>query len=173
MRRVGRKNWIITILDGEGALNNIRQRDAREPVVQVTDENHKPVAGVALLFLIHDGAKGGSASFNGASSFATTTGPDGVAKTTGLQVGRTPGTYTITVTATLGAIVATTIIHQGNIISALNPPSGPEQQRFVDHRAARDFAYGKDGEVCRRLGGRCRWVDRGGDRYAEQINRPA
>jgi len=121
----GPQKLIITILDGEGALNNIRQRDAREPVVQVTDENHKPVAGVALLFLIHDGAKGASANFNGASSFATTTGPDGVAKTTGLQVGRTPGTYTITVTATLGAIVATTVIHQGNIISALNSPSDP------------------------------------------------
>jgi hypothetical protein len=119
----GPQKLIITILDGEGALNNIRQRDAREPVVQVTDENHKPVAGVALLFLIHDGAKGGSASFNGASSFATTTGPDGVAKTTGLQVGRTPGSFTITVTATLGAIVATTIIHQGNVISALNSTS--------------------------------------------------
>ncbi len=119
----GPQKLIITILDGEGALNNIRQRDAREPVVQVTDENHKPVAGVALLFLIHDGPKGASANFNGASSFATTTGPDGVAKTTGLQVGHTPGTFTITVTATLGAIVATTVIHQGSIISALNPPS--------------------------------------------------
>lgn len=116
---------IITILDGEGALNNIRQRDAREPVVQVTDENHKPVAGVALLFLIHDGPKGASASFNGESSFAATTGPDGVAKTTGLQVGRNPGSFTITVTATLGAIVATTVIHQASIISALNPPSDP------------------------------------------------
>lgn len=121
----GPQKLIITILDGEGALNNIRQRDAREPVVQVTDENHKPVAGVALLFLIHDGAKGASASFNGSASFTATTGPDGVAKTTGLQVARTPGTFTITVTATLGTIVATTVIHQGNIISALNSASDP------------------------------------------------
>jgi hypothetical protein len=119
----GPQKLFITILDGDNALNNIRQRDAREPVVQVTDENHKPVAGVALLFLIHDGAKGASASFNGASSFAATTGPDGVAKTAGLQVGRNPGSFTITVTATLGGIVATGIIHQGNIISALNPPT--------------------------------------------------
>jgi hypothetical protein len=97
----GPQKLFVTILDGENALNNIRQRDAREPVVQVTDENHKPVAGVALHFLIHDEARGANASFNGASSFATTTGPDGMAKTTGLQVGHTPGTYTITVTATL------------------------------------------------------------------------
>ena len=81
--------------------------------------------GPRFLFLIHDGAKGASANFNGASSFTATTGPDGVAKTTGLQVGRTPGSFTITVTATLGTIIATTVIHQGNIITALNPPSDP------------------------------------------------
>src|SRR5665213_3463463 len=94
----GPQKLFITILDGDGALNNIRQRDAREPVLQVTDENHKPVAGAALLFLIHSGSKGAGADFNGASSFATTTGPDGVARTAGLQVGRAPGTYTITAT---------------------------------------------------------------------------
>ena len=42
------QNLQITILDGEGALNNIKQRTAREPIVQVTDENHKPVAGAVV-----------------------------------------------------------------------------------------------------------------------------
>ena len=37
----------IEIVEGEGAVNNIRQRMAREPMVQVTDENRKPVAGAA------------------------------------------------------------------------------------------------------------------------------
>ena len=35
----------IVIVDGEGDTNNIRQHTAREPIVQVEDENHKPVAG--------------------------------------------------------------------------------------------------------------------------------
>ena len=35
----------ISILEGEGSINNIRQRVAREAMVQVDDENHKPVAG--------------------------------------------------------------------------------------------------------------------------------
>ena len=30
-------------VEGDGAINNIRQRTAREPIVQVEDENHKPV----------------------------------------------------------------------------------------------------------------------------------
>ena len=42
----------IVIVEGEGAINSVRQRVAREPVVQVEDENHKPVAGAAITFLL-------------------------------------------------------------------------------------------------------------------------
>jgi hypothetical protein len=119
----------INILEGEGALNNIRQRDAREPVVQVTDENHKPVAGAAVLFLIHNGPHA-TATFNGGQTLSTTTGPDGIAHATGLQLGTTPGSFTISVTATVSVaaaagavattIVATAVIHQANVITALS-----------------------------------------------------
>jgi|SRR5271155_971984 len=111
----------ITVLEGEGALNNIRQRDAREPVVQVTDENHKPVSGALVLFLVHDGSHGAGATFDGGQSLTVTTGPDGIARTSGLQVGRNPGSYTIAVSASVGAVVAEqAIIHQSNVITALN-----------------------------------------------------
>jgi hypothetical protein len=111
----------ITVLEGEGALNNIRERDAREPVVQVTDENHKPVSGALVLFLIHDGGHGAGATFDGGQTFTATTGPDGIARTTGLQVDRNPGSYTISVSASLGAVVSEqVIIHQSNVITALN-----------------------------------------------------
>jgi hypothetical protein len=116
----GSPKLFITVLEGEGALNNIRQRDAREPVVQVTDENHKPVAVAVVLFLIHDGGNGATATFNGVQTFSATTGPDGIARTTGLQVGRNPGSYTITVSASLGAVVAEQVImHQSNVITPL------------------------------------------------------
>jgi hypothetical protein len=39
----------LTIIEGEGAINNLRQRTSREPIVQVTDQNHRPVAGVYQL----------------------------------------------------------------------------------------------------------------------------
>ena len=32
----------IVIVEGEGTLNNVKQRVNREPIVQVEDENHKP-----------------------------------------------------------------------------------------------------------------------------------
>jgi len=118
----------IEILDGEGALNNIRQRDAREPIVQVTDENHKPVAGVALLLLIH-GSNGATASFSGSPTLRLTTNAEGIARATGLKLGRKPGNITISVTATVGAVVvASAVIHQTNVLklakSSGQNPSG-------------------------------------------------
>jgi hypothetical protein len=106
----------IEILEGEGALNNIRQRDAREPIVQVTDENHKPVAGLALLFLIH-GSDGATASFSGSQSLALTTNGEGIARVAGMQLGRKPGNIAISVSATVaGVVVASAVIHQTNVL---------------------------------------------------------
>jgi hypothetical protein len=117
----GTQHLYISILEGEGALNNIRQRDAREPVVQVTDENHKPVAGVALLFLIHGGSSGATATFEGGLSFSTTTDAQGIAHAVGLHLGTHPGSFTISVTASVnGVVAATSVIHESNIITALN-----------------------------------------------------
>lgn len=106
----------ITILDGEDALNSIRERTAREPIVQVEDENHKPVAGALILFTINSGPEGATGSFSGVSStLSVTTGADGRAIAHGLLPNKTPGKYTISVSATLGTLVATAIIHQSNV----------------------------------------------------------
>jgi hypothetical protein len=117
----GGQHLFITILEGEGAVNNIRQRDAREPVVQVTDENHKPVAGVTLLFLIH-GSNGATATFGGdALTLSTTTDANGIARTGSLHIGTHPGTISVTVTASAaGGVVASAVIHQSNIITPIN-----------------------------------------------------
>lgn len=114
----------ITILDGEGALNNIRQRTAREPIVQVEDRNHKPVAGVLILFAINDSPSGAGASIGGASTFSAVTDANGRAQAHGYTPNSTEGKFTITVTATLGAIIATAIIHQENQLGAAGPSQG-------------------------------------------------
>jgi hypothetical protein len=104
----------IEILDGEGALNNIRQRTAREPIVQVEDKNHKPVAGALVLFAIQSGPGGASGSVAGATSFSVRTGADGKAQLKGLKPNNLAGEFTITVTASVGVMIATVIIHQRN-----------------------------------------------------------
>ena len=104
----------IVILDGEGALNNIRQRTAREPIVQVQDENHKPVAGALVLFFVHSGPTGAGATFGGAPSLSVTTGADGEARAAGLRLNGTAGQYSISVEATYGAMATTAVINQTN-----------------------------------------------------------
>jgi len=111
----------ITILDGEGALNNIRQRTAREPIVQVKDHNRKPVAGVLILFAVNDGPSGAGATIGGASTFSAVTDADGRAQAHGYTPNSTEGKFTITVTATLGALIATALIHQENRLGAAGP----------------------------------------------------
>ncbi len=107
----------VVILDGEGALNNIKERTAREPIVQIQDENHKPVSEAAVVFLIqgNGGSSAGGAFANGLTSFTTTTGADGVAKAPGLAPNSSTGTFTIVVTATIAGITASSIIHQTNV----------------------------------------------------------
>ena len=107
------KALFITILEGEGELNDIRARTAREPIVQVEDENHKPVAGALVLFAIPKGGAAG-ANFSGLSSLTVRTGADGRAVGRGFQVTRHTGKLEITVTATAAALEVATIIHETN-----------------------------------------------------------
>lgn len=110
----------IVILDGEGALNNIRERDAREPIVQVEDENHRPVAGAAVLFAISNSTGGAGATFNSLPTLQVTTGSDGIAHATGFQPNRVSGHYALNVTATLGSLTATVAINEANFLGPLN-----------------------------------------------------
>jgi len=118
----------IVILDGEGALNNIQARTAREPIVQVQDHNHKPVAGASVLFAIHGGSEGAAGTFaNGATSLSVTTGTDGIAHGAGLVPNATKGSWQITVSASLGALTASVIINEMNFTPLAPPPAQSPQ----------------------------------------------
>jgi hypothetical protein len=105
----------ITILDGEGSLNNIRERTAREPIVQVEDENHKPVAGALVLFTIHGQGSAGATFANSLTTYQTTTDAYGRAIAQGLRPNGQSGGITIHVTATKGPTTVSTDIHQVNV----------------------------------------------------------
>src|SRR5579884_3742204 len=106
----------IVILDGEGAINNIRQRTAREPIVQVEDENHKPVAGATILFLLPDSGPGGTFA-NGTRAFHTVTDADGRARAQ-MKPNSTAGNWDIIVQASFAGATASATIHQQNFSSA-------------------------------------------------------
>jgi len=104
---------IIAILDGEGALNDIRQRTAREPIVQVEDRNHKPVAGAVVLFTLPSSGPSGAFA-GGVQTFSTVTDSAGRAVAHGLQPNNVSGSYSIHVRVTYNGSTSETDIHQQN-----------------------------------------------------------
>ena len=117
------KQLTISILEGEGAINNIRQRTAREAIVQVQDENHKPVAGVAVTFFLADhGASGVFA--NGSQSMTVMTDTNGQAAMRGLTPNNMAGKMEIRVSARLGNLHADAVITQTNAAGAAGAAGG-------------------------------------------------
>ena len=123
------KMLYIDVLEGEGELNDIRARTAREPVVQVKDENHKPVAGALVLFSVHASGAQPVAAFSGLPTFSVRTGADGIARAQGYGP-QHAGSVQILVTATLGAVAAEVTIHQTNYA-----PGGRLQRTLTTHKA--------------------------------------
>jgi hypothetical protein len=104
----------ISILEGEGAINNIHQRVAREAMIQVNDENHKPVAGATVSFFLPEHGAGGLFS-NGTHSLTVMTDNTGRAVAQGILPNKVPGQVQIRVVARLKTLNANIIIHQQNV----------------------------------------------------------
>ena len=103
----------VDVIEGEGAINNVRQRLAREPIVRVEDENHKPIAGAAVVFTLP--TEGATGEFgNGNKTLMVTTDAQGRAKAAGFRVNKTNGKLPIHVTASYRGLSARTIITQFN-----------------------------------------------------------
>jgi hypothetical protein len=113
----------IVILDGEGAINNIRQRTAREPIVQVQDENHRPVAGAVVVFSLPERGAGGAFA-NGSTTMTVTTDAQGRAVATGLRPNSVQGNFQIHVSASNQGRTATAVINQTNSLSAAAAAGG-------------------------------------------------
>ena len=106
----------VEILDGEGALNNIKLRTAREPIVQVTDENHKPVAGAAVLFALPNDGPGGT-FLDGSRTITVTTDENGRAVARGLRPNSHTGQFEIRVTANFQGQIGHALVHQTNALA--------------------------------------------------------
>jgi len=113
----------IVIIEGEGATNNIRQRMAREPIVQVEDENHKPVAGAAVVFTLPTHGAGGAFA-NGAHTLTTVTNDQGQATARGFQANGAKGSYQMRVNASNNGQTATANINMVNAAAAAGAGAG-------------------------------------------------
>ncbi len=109
----------IVILEGEGVSNNIKERTAHEPIIQVEDENHKPVAGAVVLFSIDSqGGHAGASFLHGAKTFTAQTDANGRVVAQGFHPNTHTGQFHINVTARKGNQSTTATIAQTNIAVA-------------------------------------------------------
>jgi hypothetical protein len=107
----------IVIVEGEGAINNVKQRVNREQIVQVEDENHKPVAGASVVFFLPN--QGPSGKFpDGSTSLTTTTDALGRAVARGIRFNSLAGQMQVRVAASYKGLTATTVITQTNVLGA-------------------------------------------------------
>ena len=104
----------IVIVEGEGAINNVKQRVNRDPIVQVEDENHRPIAEAAVVFFLPD--QGASGTFvNGSRTLTVTTNAQGRAVATGIRPNNINGPMQIRVTASYQGQTASAVINQTNV----------------------------------------------------------
>ncbi|MGA2739172.1 MAG: hypothetical protein ABSG65_17170 [Bryobacteraceae bacterium] len=103
----------IEVLEGDGAINNIRLHRAKEPVVRVVDQGGRPIPNVAVTFVL-PGAGAGGTFGAGQSSLTVMTDTNGQAVGRGLRPNGSAGQFTIRVTTSFQGQSATAGIAQTN-----------------------------------------------------------
>lgn len=106
----------IEIIEGDAAVNNVKTRVARETIVEVTDENHKPVAGAIISFTLPNSGPGGT-FLNGQRLLTLTTNQSGRASAM-LRPNGVQGTFKVNITASFQGLTATTSFAQTNAVAA-------------------------------------------------------
>lgn len=102
----------IEVVEGDGAVINVRGRIPSPPRVRVLDENQRPVAGAAVTFRLPEA--GPSARFEDGRILTVTTGPAGEASPRGMRPNSQLGQWEIRVSAAHHGLLARAAIQQIN-----------------------------------------------------------
>jgi hypothetical protein len=101
----------IIVVEGEGATSPPRQRLSHDPVVRVEDDDHRPVSGAAVVFVLP--VAGASGEFEGGSKNLTViTDSNGLAAARGIRTNQVPGKLQIYVTASYRGLRTRGLINQ-------------------------------------------------------------
>ena len=102
----------IRVVDGQGAINNMRTRYARAPVIELRDDQDRPVSGASVTF--QTPFAGPSGTFGAVRLLVTQTDSEGRATGRGLVPNSVAGPFEIHVSATFDSKVANATIRQIN-----------------------------------------------------------
>jgi hypothetical protein len=103
----------IEVVEGDGAINNIRLHRAKEPVVRVVDAAGKPLPNVAVSFLLPENGAGGVFA-DGQTTLTAMTDENGQAVGRGLRPNNQAGQFQIHVTASYQGEAVTALVTQTN-----------------------------------------------------------
>jgi hypothetical protein len=107
------ENLRIRVLEGEGAVHNIRTGAATAAVVEVRDADDRPLEGAEVTFQLPKAGAGGM--FAGDKlSLSVKTNFQGQAAAFGFQPNKAEGNFRIDVTAVFGSFLGRTRISQTN-----------------------------------------------------------
>jgi hypothetical protein len=112
----------ITVKEGEGAINNIRLGRAKEPVIEVTDAENRPVRGASVAFVVPELGAGGM--FPEGSTMTVVTDANGIAIGRGLRPNNVVGQFEIRVVASHQGQVARAVVTQTNVAPAKSGNAG-------------------------------------------------
>jgi hypothetical protein len=110
------KTLQVSVLDGEGAFNDIKHGQARMPVVEVRDDDGRPVPRAQVVFQLPD--MGASGTFaDGSRTLVANTDAQGRATAPGMKPNKVEGMYVIHVAASKDGAVGRAEIRQSNTLA--------------------------------------------------------
>ncbi|PYT23935.1 MAG: hypothetical protein DMG57_30365 [Acidobacteria bacterium] len=121
----------IVVLEGQGAINNVRERRAKEPVVQVEDDGNVPVPEATVTFQLPDNGPSGIFG-TGERMLTIVTDAKGQAVGRGLKPNQVVGRFGIRITVSYRGETASTTIFQTNAAPAgAAASSGGGSKKFL------------------------------------------
>jgi hypothetical protein len=116
----------VVVLEGDGAINNVRSSHAKEPLVRVEDANNRGIPGATVTFVVPSGGAG--VLFGDAGTTLTLTTDDrGEVVARAVHPNRNAGSFQIHVTASKDGRRATALIAQTNV----DPGSHSSSRKIV------------------------------------------
>jgi hypothetical protein len=112
----------ILVVQGDGQRNDIHQRANPEIVLEVSDENGKPVEGASVVFALPSQGPGGTFE-NGTRTLTTSTDRNGRASAFGIRPNQLTGAFTIRATASYQGKNASAAIAQSNVAASTSASS--------------------------------------------------
>ena len=106
----------VTVLDGEGSINNIREEVNRPITVRVEDPDQNPIAGASVSFFLPDDGPGGI-FLNGSRVLTTFTDAQGIATSRGIRFNNIVGIMKIKIVASVFSQATSTFVTQTNVSS--------------------------------------------------------